>query len=709
MGVGVVIGVFWGLVVAALVTLVMSLSAPLPPRGVGPSEADPEIAAEAEVAETPPPDSSGGDEPGAATAGPTAAPAEPRAEAAGAVEPPPADPPRDAVGQAADAIPLPSGSEFNRPPPEEAAVLPQTDRAPGLVAPAPPGAPEPSLSGGVDTAPPPQPDVAASPVAPAPLAPPEGVTDEAVDGARVALGTAETVPRQPAVAPVAVPVPGLESGASPDISVPPQPAPAVPPGTEATGPAAAPETTDAGDPDQAQRAEPATGSATEAAPGADVPVAAAEPAEAPSGEEAAAETDKQPQGEEATAETAEEPSGEASAAVPEAVVPEAPAAAPDVASESPNAPDAPERPAQAATDTGAPTDPEAEPVTALDPDRTTAPEMAEAPSVIRLVPPRALASPEDAPEDAPVEGAAAEDGAPDLPPAPRLIRPGETPDPEATSAAPRVLPQIVTPGQSDPMTDGPGEAGEAGDPPADAAAEAPEPPAEATDRRALEAFAAPFDAAEARALISVILIDEPDPRLDLETLTRLTFPVAFAVDPARPDAAERAAAFRAAGFEVLMLGSVIPEGATATDTEVALAAARRRVPEAVALMDTPDSRIQSDRDVLEAVVGVASGEGQGLVAFPRGLNTAEQMAARAEVPAATLFRLLDDADQRATVIARFLSRAEFAAAQEGAAIVAGRTRPETVTALASWALGARSEGVALAPVSAALERLAETE
>jgi polysaccharide deacetylase 2 family uncharacterized protein YibQ len=52
-------------------------------------------------------------------------------------------------------------------------------------------------------------------------------------------------------------------------------------------------------------------------------------------------------------------------------------------------------------------------------------------------------------------------------------------------------------------------------------------------------------------------------------------------------------------------------------------------------------------------------------------------------------------------------RAEFAAAQEGAVIVAGRTRPDTVTALFSWALGDRNEGVAIAPVSAVLQRLAE--
>jgi hypothetical protein len=39
--------------------------------------------------------------------------------------------------------------------------------------------------------------------------------------------------------------------------------------------------------------------------------------------------------------------------------------------------------------------------------------------------------------------------------------------------------------------------------------------------------------------------------------------------------------------------------------------------------------------------------------------------------------------------------------------VAGRVRPDTVTALYSWALGDRDAGVAIAPVSAVLRRLAE--
>lgn len=234
-------------------------------------------------------------------------------------------------------------------------------------------------------------------------------------------------------------------------------------------------------------------------------------------------------------------------------------------------------------------------------------------------------------------------------------------------------------------------------------AEASEVPA-AGDLPAIEAYAAPYDATEERPLMAVVLIDEPDSRIEISTLTRFSFPVAFAVDPLHPDAAARASAYREAGFEVVILGSMIPEGATAADTEVALSAAVVTLPEAVALIDTPEGRIQGDRPVLDATVAALAESGHGLLAFPRGLNAAEQSASRAGVPGATVFRFLDDEEQRATVITRFLSRAAFAAAQEGTVIVVGRTRPDTVTALFSWALGGRSEAVALAPLSATMLR-----
>lgn len=225
---------------------------------------------------------------------------------------------------------------------------------------------------------------------------------------------------------------------------------------------------------------------------------------------------------------------------------------------------------------------------------------------------------------------------------------------------------------------------------------------------ALAVNAVAFDGPQDQPILSVVLIDDPANALDPAILAQITFPVSFAIDPLHPDASARAALLREAGFEVVILGaSAIPAGAMPADVEVALAAAQSTLPQAVALIDDPAARIQGDRAVLEATVAALAESGHGLIAFPRGLNSAETTARRDGVAAATVFRLLDDEDQRAPVITRYLDRAAFAAAQEGAVIVVGRTRPDTITALFSWALGGRAEGVRLAPVSAALLRLSE--
>lgn len=226
----------------------------------------------------------------------------------------------------------------------------------------------------------------------------------------------------------------------------------------------------------------------------------------------------------------------------------------------------------------------------------------------------------------------------------------------------------------------------------------------AADLPAIEAFAAPFDAEETRPLMAVILIDDPSFPLGRSALTRFDFPVSFAIDPTRPDAAEAAADYRAAGFEVVMLADGFTDVTEAAQVAPAMQAGLAALPEAVALLDTPASAIQANRVVLEGVVGMLAETGHGLVAYPRGLNVAEQTASRIDVPAATLFRQIDEDRERATVITRYLDRAAFAAGQEGQVIVVGHTYSDTVTALFSWALGSRSEGVALAPLSAVLTR-----
>jgi len=305
-------------------------------------------------------------------------------------------------------------------------------------------------------------------------------------------------------------------------------------------------------------------------------------------------------------------------------------------------------------------------------------------------PEEAVETPSEAPADPAAEAATA-DAEPDA---------ASAPAPDATSRFPQITPPVAEESAADLIGAMPGLPDDAG--PADVVA--PARPQGALP--AIRAFAAPFDTTETRPLLSVLLIDDPDSLIEQSTLTRFTFPVTFAVDPQHPDAAARAAIYRDAGFEVVILASMIPEGATATDVEVALLAAEAILPEAVAVLDTPEGRVQGDRPVLDALVAALQASGHGLVAFPRGLNAAEQSADRVGVPAVTVFRLLDDEDQRATEITRFLARAAFTAGQEGTVVVVGRTRPDTVTALFSWALGERSSAVSLAPLSAVLVRSA---
>jgi hypothetical protein len=554
MGAGVLSGVFWGLVVSAIAVILVSLSVPLPQQ---PGEAGTPPAVETTAqAPAPEPAEPEQEEPAPQTVASGESPSETDEPAQPAVPPALAalegaqpGPSLDReTGGAVSSIPLPAGSEFNRPPPEEAPVLPQTDAAPGMQAPEVAQPVVPEAPGGVETAPAPLPEIATAP---------EAVAPAQLDAADA---TPPEVGRDTPAAPVAV-----------------SPLPLVRPEPDAV----------------------ATAEAESVAPPA---LVVAEPAPEAPEEEIVAEATEQ-----ATEQAAEQSTEQAAEQVAEAPQP-APVDA------EPEAP-----PADEAQEVAADESPEAPAARPWSCNwcrhRKARRWQCSRSTICRLAMPGRM--PRRMPRTCPNRRASCVRA---MPRARKRRR-----APCRRSSAPR---------GTCPRAARATELGRAGGRPAAEDL----PPAERrrmrrTDRPALEAFAAPFDAAETRPLIAVILIDEPDDRLDIETLTRFSFPVAFAIDPSRPDAAERAAIYRAAGFEVLMLASVIPEGATASDTEVALSVARDRVPEAIALMDTPDSRVQSDRVVLEAAVGAAAGEGQGFVAFPRGLNTAEQMAERADVPA----------------------------------------------------------------------------
>ena len=234
----------------------------------------------------------------------------------------------------------------------------------------------------------------------------------------------------------------------------------------------------------------------------------------------------------------------------------------------------------------------------------------------------------------------------------------------------------------------------------DANAEAVAVPA--ADLPPVQRFARSFTNPEGKPLFAILLIDPGTAEVKRAELAGLPFPVSFVLDPMAPGAAEAAAIYRAAGQEVVMLATGIPRGATAADLEQSFAGLQGALPEAVALIDTAAAIFQDDRGLAAEVVTHLADQGRGLVTFDRGLNAADQVARREGLPAATIFRSLDDDGEDAPLIRRYLDRAAFKAAQEGSVVVIGTAREATVAALMEWAVEGRSASVALVPITAVM-------
>ncbi|MFK7877421.1 MAG: divergent polysaccharide deacetylase family protein [Paracoccaceae bacterium] len=224
---------------------------------------------------------------------------------------------------------------------------------------------------------------------------------------------------------------------------------------------------------------------------------------------------------------------------------------------------------------------------------------------------------------------------------------------------------------------------------------------------ALKAYAEPFENPDERPLMSIVLMDIglslTDGPIGLAALGSFPYPITFAVDAESPDAADRAALYRAQGFEV-MAKVDLPENLTAADTEVALGAAFDAIPEAVAVMEGTKAGLQGSREITQQVAKILTDTGHGIVWQPKGLDTAQKFAARDGVASVTVFRDFDAKGQTPVVIRRFLDQAAFRARQLGGVVMVGRVRPETISALLLWGLQDRVNQVAVAPVSAALSQ-----
>jgi hypothetical protein len=222
----------------------------------------------------------------------------------------------------------------------------------------------------------------------------------------------------------------------------------------------------------------------------------------------------------------------------------------------------------------------------------------------------------------------------------------------------------------------------------------------APQQPAIERFAQPFlnDAGSPlMALVLLVTPDSPEPN----GLAGFPVPLTLAIDPTVEDAAALGAAVRAAGHEVALLAP-LPEGAAPSDVEVVFQSYLSTLPEAVAVLDTPDARLQESRPLATQVVDILAAPGLGMITYAKGLNAALQIADSADVPATLVFREFDDGARDAAAMKRFLDQGAFRASQDGKVVMIGVLRPETLTAVTEWALGNRAATVALAPVSATL-------
>ena len=216
-------------------------------------------------------------------------------------------------------------------------------------------------------------------------------------------------------------------------------------------------------------------------------------------------------------------------------------------------------------------------------------------------------------------------------------------------------------------------------------------------------YARAFVAEPGKPKFAILLRDIGAAGMARDDLARLPFAVTFVIDPAAPDAAEAASTYRAAGQEVMILASGLPEGATPADLEQSFQAMALALPETVAVLDLATGGLQENRLLATQAVPILKAQGRGIVTYDRGLGAAQQVAAREGLPHAVIFRELDAGGEDTPVIRRYLDRAAFKAAQEGQVLVIGQTRPETVAALLEWMVEGRGSSVQLAPVTAVMQ------
>lgn len=330
-----------------------------------------------------------------------------------------------------------------------------------------------------------------------------------------------------------------------------------------------------------------------------------------------------------------------------------------------------------------------------DPSQPLAPQVPEDETVFEVTeqdPAAKEAEPEKATVPAPFEVVPEEPEQPEAPTAEK-----ETTFPPVDTAEEELRPQISRPAGS--LVDRDNDPVEQAQQPADQA--------EVADLAPIDAFAVPFENADAKPLMSIVLIDAgadlEGAAVGLPALRSFPAPITFAVDASLPDAVARMNKYRGGGFEVLAMID-FPSGATAGDAEVTLDAVLSQMTDVVGVLEGVGNGMQESREASDQATQILLSTGHGFVTHSNGLNTVAKLAEREGVPTSTVFRDFDSADQSPTVIRRLLGQAAFRAGQEGGVIMLGRLRSDTISALLLWRLQDRAARVSMAPISAVLKQ-----
>lgn len=233
-------------------------------------------------------------------------------------------------------------------------------------------------------------------------------------------------------------------------------------------------------------------------------------------------------------------------------------------------------------------------------------------------------------------------------------------------------------------------------------------------KKPLQAFARPFDRADKRPRVALILSNESD-RSPAQMTAALKLPggVTLALTPYTPNLPDWAARARQAGHEILVGLPMEPTDLTIYDpgplallTGAAPAANRERLDKILSLangyvgtLPLGGGRLLADPEKLRPIL--AELDRRGLLFVDIGGPTRSAVAETAgNLPRVKLDQVLE-ADTREG-LERRLAELEGAAQRGGAALGLVSASPAAIEKIGAWAAGLEARGIALAPVTAML-------